>query len=325
MTVENPSVSVVIPVFNRESLVTKCLSSVVVQTYENLEIIVTDNCSEDATFDIVREFALRYPSRRFKLNSNPVNLGPTNNWLVGLRMATSTYAVLLFSDDYMDPHAIERLVYARRGSAIVLPKVTVISDDESRKAEFYPCARACDGFISPQNYRRSLLQGNSFSLSPCGVLVKSEMAIAALEKSLDFPLATTSYSTGAGPDIAMLFECCHHGGAVLSQAEVYFRHHGEALTLGSHGKLVQHHYRIAKINLAYRYDRALMLVLWWAYAILDRDIEPVRCEAAGAEGAVKRRDLVRASLGLIQESFVSAVNFVRRRMRFMRPFPFILK
>jgi len=53
---ENPKVSVIIPVYNGEKTLKQCLDSVLNQTYKNYEVIAIDNCSTDKTKDIIKKF-----------------------------------------------------------------------------------------------------------------------------------------------------------------------------------------------------------------------------------------------------------------------------
>ena len=54
---ENPKVSVIVPARNEEKLISKCLDSLLEQDYENYEIIVIDDSSEDATGEIIKKYA----------------------------------------------------------------------------------------------------------------------------------------------------------------------------------------------------------------------------------------------------------------------------
>lgn len=49
----NPSISVVIPAFNRQNTISYCLESVLAQTYKDIEVIIVDDCSTDSTVSIV--------------------------------------------------------------------------------------------------------------------------------------------------------------------------------------------------------------------------------------------------------------------------------
>ena len=60
-------VSVIIPVYNRESYISETLLTVKNQTFRPLELIIVDNCSNDSTLDICRDFAVKESSNGFSV------------------------------------------------------------------------------------------------------------------------------------------------------------------------------------------------------------------------------------------------------------------
>ena len=94
-----PLVSIGIPTYNRANSYLRCaLRSAVSQTYKNIEIIVSDNCSPDNTESVVREFndpRIRY----YKQNEN---IGPSKNRDFCLEQARGEYFALLLDDDLID-------------------------------------------------------------------------------------------------------------------------------------------------------------------------------------------------------------------------------
>lgn len=72
-----PKVTVGIPVYNQESFITETLKSVLVQDYENLEIIVSDDCSSDCTQEIINKLLQDYD---FVYSRNKTNLGMVANY-----------------------------------------------------------------------------------------------------------------------------------------------------------------------------------------------------------------------------------------------------
>ena len=67
-----PLVSVIIPCYNASKYVEQAIRSIMNQTYKNLEIIVTDDCSTDDTFEILQNLAKQ--DSRIKLYKNETNL-----------------------------------------------------------------------------------------------------------------------------------------------------------------------------------------------------------------------------------------------------------
>ena len=93
----HPLISIVIPVFNREDLISDCINSCLNQTYYNFEIIVYDNNSSDRTYEIAQSFGEKHNNIRvFKQKQN---VGPVLNWLSAIEAAEGEYLKILFSDD----------------------------------------------------------------------------------------------------------------------------------------------------------------------------------------------------------------------------------
>jgi glycosyltransferase involved in cell wall biosynthesis len=105
----NPLVSIGISTYNRaDGYLREALQSAVDQTYRNLEIIVSDNCSDDDTPGVVREF--QDPRIRFFRQS--VNIGANANFNFCLHQARGEYFLLLHDDDRIDPDLVERCMEA---------------------------------------------------------------------------------------------------------------------------------------------------------------------------------------------------------------------
>jgi glycosyltransferase involved in cell wall biosynthesis len=94
-------VSTVIPVYNRESLVRRCLESALRMQHTDHEIIVVDNCSTDSTWSVIQEYASR--ESRVRCFRNERNLGPVRNWIRGVMEARGELCHILFSDDFVEP------------------------------------------------------------------------------------------------------------------------------------------------------------------------------------------------------------------------------
>lgn len=100
-------VSIIVPVYNGEKYIKRCLQSLIDQTYENTEIIVIDDGSADASGTICDEYALRHQSFRVFHERNAGVSAARNK---GMVHAEGAYITFVDADDYLDKNMISRLV-----------------------------------------------------------------------------------------------------------------------------------------------------------------------------------------------------------------------
>jgi len=97
-------ISIIIPAYNAEKYIKKCLDSLINQTKEELEIIVINDGSTDDTENIVKS----YKDKRIKYYKNKnQGIGKTRNF--GIEKATSKYIMFIDSDDYIEKDACEKM------------------------------------------------------------------------------------------------------------------------------------------------------------------------------------------------------------------------
>ena len=115
----SPIVSIVLPIYNVERYLDRCVRSVVGQSYKNIEIILVDDGSEDSCPEICDAWALR--DERIKvIHKKNAGLGMARN--TGIDNATGDYICFFDSDDYIREDAVERIVgcIGRTGAEIVI-------------------------------------------------------------------------------------------------------------------------------------------------------------------------------------------------------------
>lgn len=113
-----PAISIIIPIYNVEKYLRRCLESVQNQTFTDWEAICVNDGSPDNSADIVREFAAR--DARFKL-VNKENGGLSDARNAGMAVASGEYILYLDSDDFIHPQTMEiaHTLAVRDGSDIV--------------------------------------------------------------------------------------------------------------------------------------------------------------------------------------------------------------
>ncbi len=131
-------ISVIIPIYNVEKYLEKCLESVINQTYKDLEIICVDDCSPDNSNKIVQEYLKK--DSRIKLIQREKNGGLSAARNSGLNKATGEYVYFLDSDDWIDLDYLEKMVSAMKENNVdVVLNTKIIKEEEGKQnAQFLP-------------------------------------------------------------------------------------------------------------------------------------------------------------------------------------------
>jgi len=176
-----PVVTIGLAVYNGERYLREALDSLVSQTLRNVEIVICDNASEDATESICREYAAR--DSRIRYYRNPTNIGGARNENLTCQLATGKYFHFAAHDDVCDPRLLEegvRVLETRPEAVLMYPGIKRIDECgdlieasiDSRGTELTPSKRlrslyrttkGCEiiyGVVRTDALRRSDLQLN---------------------------------------------------------------------------------------------------------------------------------------------------------------------
>ncbi len=161
-------ISVCIPVYNQEEYIADAIKSVLNQTYQNIEIIISDNCSTDTTAQIIEGFS----DSRIKCYRQTSNLGMVGNFNFVTEKASGQYIKYLCGDDVLLPTCIEDLYVGIANNpcvAFAACKRTITNNKynyQDRVSGFFPKKEAIEKII---------VDGN-FIGEPSVVLVRSDYA-----------------------------------------------------------------------------------------------------------------------------------------------------
>jgi glycosyltransferase involved in cell wall biosynthesis len=104
----NPKVSIIIPLFNSEKYLHKCINSILAQTFTDFECILIDDCSFDKSPQICDEYSKK--DKRIKSIHNKNNIGSSLSRKIGLDVSSdSDYIQFIDSDDWIEKDMIEKL------------------------------------------------------------------------------------------------------------------------------------------------------------------------------------------------------------------------
>lgn len=162
------TLSIIIPVYNLELYIQRCLDSVIEQTYKDLEIIVVNDGSKDHSLEIIKKYACK--DTRIKVIDKE-NGGVTSCRNIGIKQAQGEYLFFLDGDDWLERETLERLCQcAKEKSAdIVLGNVYFSSDTKDKMV-------ATDSFdtLSSREFIHQLANGKQF-WSLCMKLIKTSI------------------------------------------------------------------------------------------------------------------------------------------------------
>ena len=100
-------ISIIVPAYNIEKFVERCLESISAQTYQDLEIIVVDDGSTDSTAEVIDQYRKK-DDRVIAIHKQ--NGGVSTARSAGLAIATGEYIGFVDGDDYIEPQMFERLL-----------------------------------------------------------------------------------------------------------------------------------------------------------------------------------------------------------------------
>lgn len=108
---DKPSASFLLMSYNQQDFIVEAVQAAFAQTYTNLEIIISDDCSDDQTFQKIQDVSANYSGpHRLRINRNEKNLGLSAhvNWLAAA--SSGEYIVLAAGDDVSFPDRVEKSV-----------------------------------------------------------------------------------------------------------------------------------------------------------------------------------------------------------------------
>lgn len=106
-----PLVSLVLLSYNQERFIREAVKSAINQDYSNLEILISDDCSTDGTFNEINAVVVEYESaHHIKINKNPRNMGLVKHFNQAISSATGEIIVLAAGDDISLPQRVSKTV-----------------------------------------------------------------------------------------------------------------------------------------------------------------------------------------------------------------------
>lgn len=167
----NEIVSVIIPVYNLQKYISRCIESIINQTYSNIEIIIIDDGSKDNSYKICCNYYQN--DNRIKLFKNP-SKGVSSARNIGIRNAVGSYICFVDGDDYIEETMIENLVKWIKESKSDIAICGTKDIDENGKL-IKTCLEKEIRIYSREEFLKGILIGHPFTCVSWGKIYKSEI------------------------------------------------------------------------------------------------------------------------------------------------------
>lgn len=141
---DNPLVSIIVPVYNVEKYLRKCLDSITNQTYQNIEIILVDDGSKDSSGQICDEYASK-DSRIRVIHKE--NQGVALARITGFDDSKGDLITFVDADDYVDTQYVQKMIFPFQQYAIDL---CICQNSIDNKGNIYIHKRSIHGFINKE-------------------------------------------------------------------------------------------------------------------------------------------------------------------------------
>ena len=232
-----PKISILIPVFNRQKYIAECIQSALNQSFEDFEIVVVDNASDDGTWVICQEIALS--DARVRVFRNETNIGPVRNWIRCASEAKGVFSKMLFSDDCLEPNCLSEME-PKLDDPNVAFVFCAARIGKSREDSEIAYAQSDSSRLSSVQLLNLVLTGKA-PVSPGAVLIRTVDLLQNLHVS--FPTSTQREfgKNGAGPDVMVMLLTSRRYKFVanVSAPLVYFRVHAGSFSIeNAHNSVV---------------------------------------------------------------------------------------
>ena len=262
-------VSILIPVYNREKYIVECIESAISQDYKNIEIIISDNCSTDKSWEIIEGYQKKCPN--IIINRNSENLGPINNWKKCFSLSKGNWIKFLFSDDKIDRTHIARLLdlIGNKENVTGCFSPAIIFDDNTGMKSY---SNDKEVFTIKDVLIGYLFGDYNIPVSPCAGIFKRDIVEKSLEWSPSIPEALSAYHAGYGVDMMIYLNAAREGLLIEDkEASVYFRKHPDSITISTGRNYALWGYRAPILDLFGNKDEidSEVAAIFLSYAMLS--------------------------------------------------------
>ena len=243
----SPRVSILVPVYNRAHCIEQTLTSALEQTFTDLEVVVVDNCSTDASWELVQRVAARDP--RVRVFRNDCNIGPVRNWLRCVREARGELGKILWSDDLLHREYLAQAVPPMADEAVgCVYSEAVIFFGENPLNGMLRYGSSPPGRRPSAELIEGILLKGDYPVSPSNALFRLKDIRDCLLEQVPNRVNSDFAMHGIGSDVLLFLLVGERSPFYyrLAQQLSYFRAHPDSITQKAGSSKITLHYDIAK-------------------------------------------------------------------------------
>lgn len=194
-------VSVIVPIYNAAKYLDKCVSSIINQSYKNIEILLVDDGSMDESEEIIRRYCEKYKSIRGFFQENK---GPNGARLKGVEEAEGDFVMFVDADDWIEDTLVEKLIenQVQTGADLLISGIIYDYPTYTR----VDCGNVKEGLYTEEKLEKFYsefifsIEGNEG--------IKRGLVAKLIEKKLALNVLKTIPEIYVGEDQVGTFACC---------------------------------------------------------------------------------------------------------------------
>ncbi len=257
----SPLVSILIPVYNRESLIGETIKSALNQTITDIEIIIVDNASTDRTWEVCKSFAEK--DSRIRIFRNETNVGPVPNWKRCVDEARGKYAKILWSDDLIHPSFLEKTISFfddKIDVGFVYSGTEIFNNNKEIIHKFYFIGES--GYYKTSNYLNSMLFedqypyiGGNYPVSPGCAIFRLKDLKQSLVIDIPNEIGSDFSQHAIGNDLLIFLVIANRYKyfGFINESLSYFRLHEDSITISTNKQKIFLMYNLARLYFAKTY------------------------------------------------------------------------
>lgn len=269
-------ISILIPVYNRKSLVEDSIKSALRQTHKDIEIIIVDNFSLDGTWEVIQKIAQL--DQRIRVFQNDENIGPVKNWKRCIDEARGEYGKILWSDDLIAPDFIEKTIPLMSSDSVGFVFSGAINFSNSPKNGVKKYFIGKTGLYPSQLFIEGSLFDKGFPVSPGCALFRIRDLKKNLLTNVENKVGSDFSMHGIGSDLLVFLLTAqqYQNFGFVNEPLSFFRSHDGSISVSSKGGRLPLHYALAKAyfveNYAPQYAPRLAARIQWYLFLYHKNL-----------------------------------------------------